>query len=213
MSRTVERLTPSRTSEIVSVLFDSFHDYPVMRYVVGPDGDVDERLRRLIDFFVFRRAWQGGPLLGVVDNGDLVAAAVMTLPSEPQMPADVAERRDALWAELGDDARKRYEQYAAGASKALVVGRPHHHLNMIGVRRAAQGQGLARPLLEAARALSIDDPTSSGVSLTTETPRNLTLYEHFGYQVTGHAQIARELETWGMFLDVRTSNVELRTSN
>lgn len=182
-----------------------------MRYVVGPDGDIDERLRRLIDFFVFRRARQGGPLLGVVDNGDLLAAAVMTLPSEPQMTADVAERGDALWVELGDDARKRYEQYAAGASKALVVGRPHHHLNMIGVRQASQGQGLARPLLEAARTLSIDDPTSSGVSLTTETPRNLTLYEHFGYQITGHARIAPDLETWGMFLDVRTSNVELRT--
>jgi GNAT superfamily N-acetyltransferase len=211
VSRTVERFPSARTSEIVSVLCDSFHDYPVMRYVVGPDGDIDERLRRLIDFFVFRRARQGGPLLGVVDNGDLLAAAVMTLPSEPQMTADVAERGDALWVELGDDARKRYEQYAAGASKALVVGRPHHHLNMIGVRQASQGQGLARPLLEAARTLSIDDPTSSGVSLTTETPRNLTLYEHFGYQITGHARIAPDLETWGMFLDVRTSNVELRT--
>ena len=211
MSRTVERLPPTRTSEIVSVLCDSFHNYPVMRFVVGPGGDVDERLRHLIDFFVFRRARQGGPLLGVMDNSDLLAVAVMTLPSEPQMPADVAERRDALWAELGDDAKTRYEQYAAGASKALVVGRPHHHLNMIGVREAAQGQGLARPLLEAARALSVDDPNSSGVSLTTETPRNLTLYAHFGYQVTGHARIAPELETWGLFLELRTSNLELRT--
>jgi GNAT superfamily N-acetyltransferase len=203
VSSTVERLTPARAGDIVSVFCDSFHDYPVMRYVVGPDGDVDARLQRLIDFFVFRRVRQGGPLLGIVDNGTLVAAAIMTLPSEPQMPADVAVRRDALWVELGEDAQTRYEQYAAGATKALAVDRPHHHLNMIGVRRTAQGKGVARPLLEAARALSVDDPNSSGVSLTTETPRNLTLYEHFGYRITGHARIAPELESWGLFLGLR----------
>ena len=170
-----------------------------MRFVVGSDGDIDDRLQKLIDFFVFRRVRQGGPLLGIVDNGSLLAAAIMTLPSEPPMPADVAARRDALWIALGDDARKRYEQYAAGAAKALAVAGPHHHLNMIGVRRTAQGKGFARPLLEAAWALSADDRNSSGVSLTTETPRNLTLYEHFGYQITGHARIAPELESWGLF--------------
>jgi GNAT superfamily N-acetyltransferase len=201
VSWTVEHLTPARATDIVSVFCDSFHDYPVMRFVVGPDGDVDDRLQKLIDFFVFRRIRQGGPLLGIVDNGNLLAAAIMTLPSEPPMPAEVAARRDALWIALGDEARKRYEQYGAGAAKALVVARPHHHLNMIGVRRTAQGKGLARPLLEAAHALSVNDPNSSGVSLTTETPRNLTLYERFGYRVTGHARIAPELESWGLFLE------------
>ncbi len=61
------------------------------------------------------------------------------------------------------------------------------------------GQGLARPLLEAAAAQSDDDPGSSGVSLTTELPRNLTLYQYFGYEIVGHARISSDLETWGLF--------------
>jgi hypothetical protein len=70
---------------------------------------------------------------------------------------------------------------------------------MIGVRHAEMGRGLARPLLEAVARLSHDDPGSCGVSLTTEVPRNLTLYEHFGYHVVGHARVSPALETWGLY--------------
>jgi hypothetical protein len=72
---------------------------------------------------------------------------------------------------------------------------------MIGVRHAHMGRGLARPLLEEMARRSHEDATSAGVSLTTELPRNLTLYEHFGYRIVGHTRVAPELETWGLFLD------------
>ena len=38
-----------------------------------------------------------------------------------------------------------------------------------------------------------------GVTLTTEDPSNVPLYEHFGYQVVGHARVAPGLESWGFF--------------
>jgi hypothetical protein len=38
-----------------------------------------------------------------------------------------------------------------------------------------------------------------GVSLTTEYPANVPLYERVGYTVVGHAVIAPGLETWGFF--------------
>jgi hypothetical protein len=41
------------------------------------------------------------------------------------------------------------------------------------------------------------------VSLTTEVPQNVRLYEHFGYEVVGHARVSPELETWGLFLTTR----------
>jgi hypothetical protein len=47
--------------------------------------------------------------------------------------------------------------------------------------------------------LAGDDPTSSGVSLTTERAENVPLYEHFGYRVVGHTRVSAELETWGLF--------------
>ncbi|HYN05766.1 MAG TPA: GNAT family N-acetyltransferase [Vicinamibacterales bacterium] len=198
----LERLTSQHAADIVSVFCEAFHAYPVMRYIVGPSDDYDERLRHLINFFVLRRVQQGGPLFGMTDNGRLLAAATTTLPAEPMMPAGAAAIRDETWRRLGDDARARYDTYAA-VTKALAIERPHYHLNMIGVRSAQKGQKLARPLLEAVRNLAQEDPNSSGISLTTETSPNLSLYEHFGYQVYGHVRVSPELESWGLFLTVR----------
>jgi len=202
----VARLEARDQAEIVSVFCDAFRDYPVMRYVVGPGhADFDARLRELVNYFVLRRVRQGAPLFGVFDRGDLVAAATMTLPGEPEMPPDVLAHRDALFRSLGDDARERYQTYA-NAATTFTDSRPHHHLNMIGVRRVHTGRGLARPLLEEAVRLSDADPASAGVSLTTETAKNLTLYEHFGYRVVGHARVSPELESWGLFRERTTQH-------
>ena len=199
MSAALERLSPDRFDDIVAVMCDAFRDYPVMRFIVGEvHGDYDNRLRQLVAYFVYRRVALNAPVFGMVDRGSVVAAATMTPPAEPEMPAGVIARRDAAWAALGDEARLRYEAYAA-ATKPFTIASPHHHLNMIGVRHSHMGQGLARPLLDAAAAQSDDDPGSSGVSLTTELPRNLTLYQYFGYEIVGHARISSDLETWGLF--------------
>jgi GNAT superfamily N-acetyltransferase len=201
MSAALTRLSANRSDDVTSVFFESFRDYPVMRYVVGQRAeDFDDRLRDLIDFFVFRRVVQGGPLLGMVDeDGRVLAAAMMTLPVEPDRAAEVAARRDAMWRCVGDEARIRHEAYSR-ITKTFAIDPPHHHLNMIGVRPEYAGRGLARPLLEAAAQLAMDDPHSCGVSLTTEVRKNLALYEHFGYGVVGHARVSPELETWGLFL-------------
>jgi ribosomal protein S18 acetylase RimI-like enzyme len=70
---------------------------------------------------------------------------------------------------------------------------------MIGVSPAARGTGIARRLLDHVHAISRDDTGSAGVTLTTESAPNVGLYEHFGYQVIGHAQVEPGLETWGMY--------------
>jgi GNAT superfamily N-acetyltransferase len=189
--------------EVVSVLADAFYDYPVMRFVLGPDAPgvapYAVRLHRLVQLFVSNRAYRGDPLLGVRhDGGALVAAAVMSLPASPNPAPAFIALRESIWAELGADARARYDAYGR-AAQFFAAMPPHHHLNMIGVRRAQQRLGLARQLLEAVHALAAADPQSSGVSLTTERPENVPLYEHFGYRVVGHVRVSAEAETWGMF--------------
>jgi GNAT superfamily N-acetyltransferase len=198
----LERLTADRADDIVAVFCDAFHDYPVMRFVVGRSDDYDERLRHLINFFVKRRVQQSGPLFGLVENGQLLAAATMTLPNEPIMPPGSEALRTETWRRLGEGARDRYDTYAT-ATKALAIAAPHHHLNMIGVRAAQKGQKLARPLLEAVRAQAVEDSNSSGVSLTTETPANLALYQHFGYEIQGQVHVSPGLQSWGLFLRCR----------
>ena len=189
--------------DVVDVLADAFRDYPVMRWVVGPDGDVPARVRRVIELFVSRRVMRGGPMFGVFDADRLVGAAILTLPVEPEPPSGVNALADAAWRDLGEAARGRYQVYADTTSPFFAGVGPHHHLNMIGIRASHAGRGLARPLLEAVHEMAHADPQSAGVSLTTELARNVTLYEHFGYGVIAHTEVGQALETWGLFKPVR----------
>jgi GNAT superfamily N-acetyltransferase len=195
---TADRLSPAPVDAIVDVMADAFSGYPVMRFVAGDSDDVAARERRLVGLFVRRRIARGGPAFGVFDGETLAGSAVLTLPHEPEPPPEVAEMTVATWLELGERARRRYDAYAKAASLFDALG-PHHHLNMIGVRRSHMGRGLARPLLDAVIDLAAADPGSSGVSLTTELPRNVELYRHFGFDVVGEADVAPGLHTWGMF--------------
>ena len=190
--------------EIVSVLADAFHDYPVMRYVLGPDSPdagapYPVRVHRLVQLFASGRAYRQDPMLGLRDDrGVLVGAAVMTQPNPPEPPPAFVALRESIWAELGGAPRARYDKFAAAANFFATMGL-HHHLNMLGVRRAHQGTGLARELLTAVHDLARGDGSSSGVSLTTELSQNVAFYEHFGYRVVGHVRVAPGFETWGLF--------------
>jgi ribosomal protein S18 acetylase RimI-like enzyme len=194
----IETLGPEAVSEIVDVLAEAFHDYPVMRFVLSDSQDYDDDLRTLIGFFAASRVHRNEPMLGErTEAGDLEGVALVSYPDRVSPPG-VTEVREATWARLGALARARYEAFgaAAGSVEAPV---PHTHLNMIGVRDAQRGTGLGRRLLEAVHEMSADDVASAGVSLTTENPRNVSLYRHFGYELLGERDVADAFTTWIMF--------------
>ncbi|HEX7120964.1 MAG TPA: GNAT family N-acetyltransferase [Gemmatimonadaceae bacterium] len=195
----MELLSAEHLDEIVDVLADAFYDYPVMRWVLGPTPPYDERLRRLITFFVSGRILRHETIFGVREaGGSLVAVATTTRPDSPPAPSALIELREATWATLGSGARARYEAFAA-AGQTVPLPEPHYHLNMIGVRRAQQGTGLGRLLLDALHAHAEKDPRSAGVSLTTERESNVRLYQHVGYRVAGQVPVSEALTTWIMF--------------
>jgi GNAT superfamily N-acetyltransferase len=195
----IQTLPPERTDDIVAVLCDAFYDYPVMRFVLGPDGDYAERLTSLVGFFVAARALRGEPMLGAIDRDKVLAGvAIMSIPGESPAPPALVERRVAVWTELGAAERQRYEAYG-NACLRFRMAQPHHHLNMIGVRRALAGTGVGKALLTAVYDYALADPESAGVSLDTEKVSNVELYQHCGWRVIGRARITDELETWGMF--------------
>ena len=202
----VTALSFDNVVEIVSVVSDAFRDYPVMRYVLGADAPMhgapyEVRLHRLVQLFVSARAYRDEPLMGVRDErGVLIATAVMSYAPTADPPPTFIALRESVWAELGADARARAESYGDASAFFGELG-THHHLNMIGVRRSHQGVGLGRELLEAVQKLAARDTQSTGVSLTTELPQNVKLYEHFGYRVVGHKRVGPGLETWGLFRD------------
>ena len=135
----VHRITLETAPDAIAVLCDAFHDYPAMRFVLGPVGDYDARLRTLVGLFVMARLARRAPLLGVRGKkGELLGVATLTVPNEPAPPASFANWREQLWKELGEDARGRYEVFSR-ATRPFESRDPVHHLNMIGVGRGQQG--------------------------------------------------------------------------
>ncbi|MDZ7623845.1 MAG: GNAT family N-acetyltransferase [Ignavibacteriaceae bacterium] len=99
-------------------------------------------------------------MLGIYNSENkLVAAATVTLPGEIPSPPELFKLRDELWTEIGSEEKARYENYGNVAS-SLLPKEPHHHLNMIGVRNASQGKGLARQLINKVEELVSKHPTS-----------------------------------------------------
>jgi ribosomal protein S18 acetylase RimI-like enzyme len=191
---------------VVDVFAEAFAGYPVMRYTVGEAGDVAARERRLVRLFVTRRVARGGPMYAVSNRDkssgmNFAGAILLTTPNEPEAPPEVAQISAEAWRELGEDARVRYDEYAA-ASNFFAEYPPHLHLNMIGVRRDQKGSGIGRVLLDAVRELAEAERSWAGVSLTTENPRNVDLYQHFGYEVAGQSTFGPH-DTWGMYLRLR----------
>lgn len=119
-------------------------------------------------------------------------------PNGPPSPPELSVEREAVWSDLGHEARSRYEVFGETCAPLLVT-EPHMHLNMIGTRQEARGKGYGRILLEYVHTMSERNLDSGGVSLTTEDPANVPLYESFGYEVTGHARVSAEVETWAFY--------------
>jgi GNAT superfamily N-acetyltransferase len=185
-----------RGEEIVDVLCDAFHDYPVMHHVIG-DSDYDARLRRLVGVFVAARVLSRHPMYAIEAAGRLVAAGTTTPPGAGAAPPEFPALRDAVWKELGEEALARYRALVA-VWESVPFPEPHLHLNMLGTRRSHAGRGFGRRILEAVQDASRRAATR-GVSLSTEDPRNVPLYEHCGYRVLHHARVTDSLETWLLF--------------
>jgi GNAT superfamily N-acetyltransferase len=169
-----------------------------MRFVLGPGLDYSARLRTLIGLFVANRAVPGDPFFAVTDGTELGGVALCTPPNPPAAASALEEIRERAWTALGADARERYAA-CLRAWTDVGIAEPNVHLNMLGVRPRYQGRRLASPLMERVHALSGELPASRGVTLTTEDPRNIPLYRHFGYEVVGHRPVAPALQTWGFF--------------
>jgi GNAT superfamily N-acetyltransferase len=184
---------------VTEILCEAFYDYPVMGWVLADSGtEYDRLLSRMIGYFVAARVFRGEPLLGVDHDGGLGAAAILSSSDGPPSPPEMAVERDAVWRDLGPQALARYEAFGDAFEKLLVSG-SHLHLNMIGTRSECRGMGYGGLIMEYVHSMSEKDPASRGVSLTTEDPSNVLFYERYGYEITGHARVSPEVETWVFF--------------
>lgn len=194
----IARLGKKDVPEIVDVLCDSFANYPVMRFVLYPDADYDKKLKILIHFFVMARIFRNEIILGIGRHSSLEGVALISDPNKSIQIPELNALRSRVWQELGAKAKRRYQQFGSAAGQ-FKIEVPHLHLNMIGVRNSAQNKGFGRRLIERVHQLSLDDPNSKGISLTTEDPDKVTFYKYLGYEIIDQAVVFPELKTWIFF--------------
>jgi GNAT superfamily N-acetyltransferase len=193
----VERLNRSDKEDAVSVLASAFHEYPVMRYILKSEGEKYETgLNALMNFFCESRLTREFPLLGIRDNGELVAAAGINEPEYKPRSPELNKVYSDLTRTIGEDAIARYESYEKKANPGLDV--PHYFLGIIGVVQAHQGKGYAKKIVEEVQQMSEAHPTSKGVCLCTEDPPNVPIYEHLSYKIISEADVGN-IHTWAMF--------------
>jgi GNAT superfamily N-acetyltransferase len=198
MQIAIERLTAAYRDEAVVVLSDAFRDYPVMRHVLSDAGrHYEEHLWALNDYFCSRRLVHGGLVLGAMVDGELAGVSGFDAPGDLVDEDQQREWTRALVRDIGEEAVARLSKYDQ-VGEALMPSGDYHYLGMLGVLARHQGLGLGKGLVEATMDEARESPISTGVCLHTETPDNVPLYEHLGFEVIGEAEVDG-LRTWCMF--------------
>jgi GNAT superfamily N-acetyltransferase len=195
---TLRDLDRSQKDFVLNILCAAFHDYPVTRYVIDEAAsDYDGQLRELIDFFVEGRLARKIPLIGLYDSNDLLGVAVVSPPHEVPAPRELVECQARAEQRLGREAMARFKRYER-ACEETDPGHAAHYLGMIGVRPDMQGRGLGRQLIDAVKARARSDPSSTGITLNTESASNLPFYEKMGFVKGSEADVG-PLHTWSFY--------------
>lgn len=80
----------------------------------------------------------------------------------------------------------------------------HYYLICIGVDPKFMGMGIGKKTLNTIHTIVDEDTTSIGIGLDTENPNNISLYEHFGYKLTGTENLGG-LTIYTMFRPSKTA--------
>lgn len=197
----ITRLGHEHLDEVTHMLTRALEGDPLMDFLFP--GNSAESRHALMRFSCLVRLELAWPLLGYLESGRIFGAAGLTAPEDIPWPAELHHHYDALKGIIGAGAIARLERYSELTEKRRP-GDPHIFLGVVGVDPGKQGYGIGRALLEAIHLISQDHPTSTGVYLDTENPRNVAFYQHMGYQIT-HQESLGNTRVWCFF---RTDKIE-----
>ena len=171
----ITQAAPDRLSALASVLGRAFVGEPMMRWPLGDHGDIEERFSRGFEYYLgdlirLGLVWEAGEGMGAAvwvppDQADAWAEAQLNQPKIRVLAEDGGRRYDAFWAWV----------------ESKVPDEPLWHLDSVAVEPRAQGRGIGSALIEFGLDLARVD--GAGVFLETGTPRNVPLYERFGFRV------------------------------
>ena len=166
---------PEDKSRLLQTIVLGFSADPMARWAF-PDPAV--YLDRRDEFFdAFGGAAFDHGTAFVAEDG---AAVATWLP--PGVDAD-GDRMDAIMAEQTPDSRKEEMDELFAKMNDFHPKEPHWYLPLIAADPARQGQGLGTALMEAA--IARIDADGRPAYLESSNPRNIPLYERFGFEPIG----------------------------
>lgn len=180
------RLAPQQIPAAAEMMARAFQDDPLYGHFFP---DAQGRQRILPAMFKFRLNY--GLLVGEVyatsPNLESVAIWIPSQNDRMTLPRLIRTGGLGMFVAAGSDARKRMQAAIkwAGAIKAEHANFPHWHLSPIATDPAEQGKGYAGALIRAM--LARLDAERTPCFLETQTERNVSIYEHYGFKTVEQA--------------------------
>ena len=191
-------ISHDRLDDAADVLAKAFENYPLVHYFLEHSGASRyQHLWEAVRIVCEVRVVLNQPVKGILHGGRLVAVACIDTPEQQPWPPSLEQAYAAFEQRIGASAAGRLESYGELTTNHRP-GEPHFCLILIGVHPDAQGKGYGRVLLDLVSAMSEAHPSSTGVRLDTETPANVSLYEHCGYRITEQSELGG-VPIWFMF--------------
>jgi ribosomal protein S18 acetylase RimI-like enzyme len=171
---------PERRQALVDVLVSAFRDDPIFRWVYP--GELYARLAPEWFSLATERLWARADAY-VDGSGD--AASFWVRPGYPLFePNDLVAMEALFRRQLGD--RSEAVMAAGGATDGYEPDSPHGFCFYVGVRGAAQGQGLGQAVMRPA--LERLDQAGLPAYLVSTNARNVSFYRRFGFEVTAEVE-------------------------
>ena len=174
----VDKATRDRKSALIEVLLIAFSTDPIARFGMPRADQYLNGMRIVFDAFATEAVAAGGAWL----CEDIGGGALWMPPG--RKPSEESFAQTASYVEP-----TRMENFFQLLDKmdAAHPTEPHWYLGFIGVDVARQGEGLGSAMLKAS--LRDIDAQSGLAYLESSNPRNLPLYERFGFEVTQEIQV------------------------
>jgi ribosomal protein S18 acetylase RimI-like enzyme len=185
---TIRPLAADEAPMVGDVIADSHGDYPAFTHLF-PDPAQRRRVLRRLMTGAARDASAFGAVTVAVQGERMLGTAVWLPPGA--FPWTSWRKLKAstnflplLWQTRG--ATSEFFALGANAEKAAPA-EPHWNLQVLGIRREAQGQGLGSQLLQPV--LSRADRDGVPCYLETADPANLPFYQRFGFEFDRRHQL------------------------
>ncbi len=195
--REVSVVTRQTCQEAAEVLGCAFVDEPVS-LAIYKQFSPEKRFRNLtVDFLAeMEICIRYGCPLQIIDNGKVAAAAILYQPGGYPLPW-LVQARLLMKSILGHDFYDiRPWLHWLKEIDEIHPQDPHYYIEYLGVLPEYQGQGLGSTILQFITARA--DEVNSGCFLETASPRNVPLYQRYGFEILAEKQIIG-LNTWFMW--------------